>query len=101
MSELIECPGEHKMSLKLFCGHMVHAEDAVKLLHFKLCPVCHRILKTVDVLVLVDYLRENGYFYENGQEANFFGVNLVDPKRRRRQAESSPVKRLRRNELSD
>ncbi|GBM63950.1 hypothetical protein AVEN_17537-1 [Araneus ventricosus] len=75
-------------------------EDAVKLLHFKLCPVCHRILKTDDVLVLVEHLREIGYFYGNGQEADVCGVNLVDPKLKRRQAELSPAKRLRRAGLS-
>ncbi|GBL70067.1 hypothetical protein AVEN_77178-1 [Araneus ventricosus] len=100
MSKLIECPDEHKMSFKLSCAHRVHAEDAVKLLHCKLCPVCHRILKTDDVLVLVEHLREIGFFYGNGQEADVCGVNLVEPKRKRRQAELSPAKRLRRDGLS-
>ncbi|GBL56506.1 hypothetical protein AVEN_43687-1 [Araneus ventricosus] len=49
---------DDKLSFKLTCGHLVHAEDAAKLLHFKLCPACYRTLQALDVLILVECLRE-------------------------------------------
>ncbi|GBO06299.1 hypothetical protein AVEN_215325-1 [Araneus ventricosus] len=99
MSQFFECVDDRKLSFILSCGHRVHVEDAVKLMHFKLCPVCHRILKTADILVLVDYLREDGFFYQNGQEAKVCEMNLSERKRKNT-AELSPAKRLRRARLS-
>ncbi|GBO06298.1 hypothetical protein AVEN_215324-1 [Araneus ventricosus] len=75
MSQFFECLDDRKMSFLLSCDHRVHVEDAVKLIHFKLCPMCHRILKMADVLVLVEYLREQGFFYETGQEAKVCEMN--------------------------
>ncbi|GBL94086.1 hypothetical protein AVEN_237109-1 [Araneus ventricosus] len=57
------------------------------------------ILKTADVLVLVEYLREQGFFYETGQEAKFCEMNLADCKCKNA-AEMSQAKRLRRARLS-
>lgn len=99
MSRISECVDDCKLSFILSCDHRVHVEDAVKLIHFKLCPVCHRIIKTADILVLVEHLREDGFFYQNGQEAKVCGMNLSERKRKPT-AELSPAKRLRRARLS-
>ncbi|GBO16043.1 hypothetical protein AVEN_100639-1 [Araneus ventricosus] len=99
MSQFFECVDDRKMSFLLSCDHRVYVEDAVKLIHFKLCPMCHRILKTADVLVVVEYLRERGFFYETGQEAKVCEMNLADYKPKNT-AELSPAKRLRRARLS-
>ncbi|GBN62964.1 hypothetical protein AVEN_111774-1 [Araneus ventricosus] len=99
MSHFNECVDDRKLSFILSCDHRVHVEDAVKLIHFKLCPLCHRILKTADILVLVEHLREDGFFYQNGQEAKLCEMNLSERKRKPT-AELSPAKRLRRARLS-
>ncbi|GBM56861.1 hypothetical protein AVEN_227363-1 [Araneus ventricosus] len=99
MSQFFECVDDRKLIFILSCDHRVHVEDAVKLMHFKLCPLCHRILKTADILVLVDYLREDGYFYQNGQEAKVCEMNLAECKTKIT-AELSPAKRLRRARLA-